>query len=82
MANTPYLTIGELQQVFAGKSVRIVSSAGQSQEIEPDQLIGMFPPETQVTPNGHNGSYTIYSENGYTVLTPVPQIQKLPWSAV
>lgn len=82
MENAPHFTIGELQQLLAGKSVRIVTSDGQSQTVDGAEIGGLFSPETPVTPNGHNGSYTIYSEGGYTVLTPVPQPQKLPWSSV
>lgn len=82
MENTPHFTIGELQNLLSGQSVRLVTSDGQSQTVDSDQISTMFSPETTVTPNGHNGSYTIYSDGGYTVITPVPQTPKLPWSAV
>lgn len=80
MNNALYLTVGELQQLFVGKSVRIVTSDGRSQTVAVAEIGGLFAPETPVTPNGHNGSYTIYSEGGYTVLTPVTQPQKMTWS--
>jgi hypothetical protein len=80
--NSPHFTIGELQQLLVGKSVRIVTSEGQSHTVDVGEIGTLFSAETPVTPNGHNGSYTIYSEGGYTVLTPVSQSQKLPWSSV
>lgn len=82
VSDVPYFTIRELQQLLTGQSVRVVNSGGQSQIVDSDQLNNMFSPETQITPNGHNGSYTIYSENGYTVLTPISRQHKLSWSSV
>lgn len=76
MENAPHFTIGELQQLIIGKIVRVVTSDGQSQIVDADQIGTLFSPETEVTPNGHNNSYTIYSEDGYTVLTPM---FKMPW---
>ena len=80
MQNTPRFTVSDLQRALTSESVRVVSSDGQSETVGATQLAGMFAPETPVTPNGHNGSYTIYSENGYTVITPV-QKPELPWSS-
>ena len=64
--------------MLTSDTLSIAESNGNVQTINTTELTSMFPPETPVTPNGHNGSYTIYSESGYTVITPVKNT--LPWS--
>lgn len=57
--------------VSAIDKVKIAESNGNVQTVDSTAISSMFDPETLVTANGHNGSYTIYSDGGYTVITPV-----------
>ena len=77
-------TISDLKINLGNAQVSVVElGTSDSRTVEASELDTIFAPDSVVTPNGHNNSYTLYLNNSPVVITPIPKpsFESMPWTS-